>query len=98
MSSTNKTMNCILSDSERRRYLAWLHSPSVPAAGEEETVIAFKIAMDLHLPPTKVFKALRGIDGVSEEMVDKVEAYISEITNLSFVQMPDYQRISILAD
>ncbi len=77
-------MDCELTESERRNYLAWLHSPSVFSPDPNETILAFKIAAATGCVASKVLKALRAQPGLDPDLVARVEAFVSADPTLEF--------------
>lgn len=77
-------MDCSLSSSVKRQYEAWMHSPSVFSSIPSETILAFKISRELHLPPSKVLKALRGVTDLDPALLQAVERYVKENPTLDF--------------
>lgn len=81
-------MDCSLSVAERRSYAAWLHSPSVSSRTPEEGIIAFKIGKILGAPPSRILKALRGVEGVDPRLCAKVERLVADDPTLGFSGEP----------
>ncbi len=75
--------NSFTSD-ERRRFDAWLHSPTVFSSNTDELIIAFKMGGLLHHPASRVLKALRGLEGPDREMVQQVEDFVLNEPSLTF--------------
>ena len=90
-------MDCSLSIEDRRRYEAWLHSPSVFGPEPEELILAYKIARRLHAVPSKVLKALRGIDGVDSALVQRVEQFVADDPDLGFVGLSPKRRVGLVS-
>ena len=81
-------MDNSLTFGEKRRFDAWLHSPTVFSDSTDELIIAFKLGGLLQYPASRVLKALRGLDGPSREIVRQVEDYIQSEQSLSFSGKP----------
>jgi hypothetical protein len=81
-------MDNLLTSDERRRFDAWLYSPSVSSSNTDELIIAFKLGRQLHYPASRVLKALRGLDGLDREMVQQVEDFVLNEQSLSFTCEP----------
>ena len=81
-------MDNSLTFDERRRFDAWLHSPTVFSSNTDELIIAFKLGGLLHYPASKVLKVLRGVDGPDQEMVQQVEDFVMNEKSLSFTCEP----------
>ncbi len=79
-----------------RLFEVWRYSPSVYSSDRTELVLAFKIARLLHLPGSKVLKALRGVPGPTEEMVRRVELFVESDPTLVYVQDGDRRRIALV--
>ena len=77
-------MDNILTSNEKRRFDAWLHSPTVFSSNTDELIIAFKLGGLLRYPASKVLKALRGLDGLDREIVQKVEGFVLNEQSLTF--------------
>jgi hypothetical protein len=77
-------VDCELTDSERRRYDAWLHSPSVYSQFPEETILAYKIARLLHTIPSKTLRALRGGEPQDAALSSRIEAFVQAEPGISF--------------
>ena len=88
-------MDCSLSIEDRRRFEAWLHSPSVHGPDPEELILAYKIARTLHAVPSKVLKALRGAEGVQPELVERIEQFVADDPDLVFRGRPPQRRVSL---
>jgi len=81
-------MDISLTPEEERRFQAWRHSPSVFSSSVDELVIAYKLGKHLHYPPSRVLKALRGLEGLDREMIRQVEDYVNQDASLSFAGDP----------
>ena len=81
-------MDNSLTSDERRRFDAWLHSPTVSSSNTDELIIAFKLGGLLHYPASRVLKALRGLDGPDREMVQQVEDFVQNEQSLTFTSEP----------
>ena len=77
-------MDSLLTSDEKRRFDAWLHSPTVFSSNKNELIIAFKLGSLLRYPASRVLKALRGLDGLDREMVQKVEDFVLNEQSLTF--------------
>ncbi len=83
-------MDRSLTDTEKNNYVAWLHSPSVSSRTPDEGIIAFKLGCLLHVPPSRVLKALRGVPGVDPQLCRTVEEFVADDPTLHFVgEAPD---------
>jgi hypothetical protein len=91
-----KGMDCSLTIEDRRRYEAWLHSPSVYGPDPQELILAYKIARVLHAVPSKALKALRGVAGVDADLVERIEQFVADDANLSFVGQSPNRRVCLL--
>lgn len=80
---------------EKRRFDAWLHSPSVFGPDRVELILAFKIAHKLNAVPSKALKALRGIEGQNPDLVTLLEDYVSREPSLAFVGEAPQRRVSL---
>jgi hypothetical protein len=78
-------MDCALTPSQRRSYVAWLHSPSVFSSDPSETILAFKIAAATGCVASRVLRALRGESGLDPALVARVEAFVAADASLDFV-------------
>lgn len=88
-------MDCSLNADEKRRYLAWLHSPSVHGPDENELILAYKIARKFKAVPSKSLKALRGIEGVDPALVSKLERFVEEEPGLTFTHDASIRRVAL---
>ena len=88
-------MDCTLSADEERRYVAWLHSPSVHGPDRNELILAWKIARQTRAVPSRALKALRGVDGADPELVRRLEAYVEAEPGLTFVGEPPQRRAAL---
>jgi hypothetical protein len=79
-------MEIRMDEQEKRRYDAWIHSPTVSSSDPQEMIIAFKISRLLKLVPSKVLKALRGREGVDTQTISLVEAFVESEADLTYVQ------------
>ena len=77
-------MDNSLTPDERRRFDAWLFSPSVFSCNEDELIIAYKLGRLLNYPASKVLKALRGLEGLDRELVRRVEDFVCKEQSLAF--------------
>lgn len=90
-------MDSSLSIDEKRSYVAWLHSPSVSSRTLEEGIIAFKIGRILGAPPSRILKALRGVDGVDPRVREKVERFVADDPTLGFSGEPPLRLAGLVA-
>lgn len=88
-------MDCSLSDVEKPLYRVWLHSPSV-FGSETETILAYKIANEIHGIPSRVLKALRAQPGVDPELRRRVEEFVEHDETLVFVQLGPVRSIALV--
>lgn len=88
-------MDCSLSDVEKPLYRVWLHSPSVSGT-ETETILAFKIANQIHGIPSRVLKALRGDPRVDSGLRRQVEEFVENDETLVFVQAGPTRSIALV--
>ncbi len=77
-------MDDSLRDVEKLLYRVWLHSPSVSGT-RLETILAFKIANEIHGIPSRVLRALRAQPGVDPELLRRVEGFVENDESLTFV-------------
>lgn len=77
-------MDDSLSKVEKLLYRVWLHSPSV-SGSRIETILAYKIAKEIHGIPSRVLKALRAQPGVDAELLRRVEGFVANDESLTFV-------------
>lgn len=89
-------MNIEMTDEEKRRYDAWVHSPTVHSKDPHEMIIAFKISRRLNLVPSKVLKALRGRDGVDAETQRQVELFVENDDSLTYMQLAPDRLVSLV--
>jgi hypothetical protein len=89
-------MDASLTDTERRAYVAWLHSPSVYSEVEEETILAFKISRLLSTIPSRTLRVLRGVPGQDPQLVEQIEAYVASESTLEFVPHEERRRITVV--
>ncbi len=89
-------MDMKMSKEEKCRFDAWVHSPTVNSNDPYEMIIAFKIAKTLSLVPSKVLKALRGGQGPDPETIRRVEAFVENASNLTYVQSPPNRLIKLI--
>jgi len=82
--------------SERRRYEAWLNSPSSSTPHGDEMVIAFRLALLLDESPTKVIRSLRGQRGQPPAFVERMERIVSENRSIHFVQDGRMRRVAFV--
>jgi hypothetical protein len=88
-------MDCSLSDVEKPLYRVWLHSPSVSGT-ETETILAYKIAVEIHGIPSRVLKALRAQSGVDPELRRRVEEFVENDESLFFVHDGPVRSIALV--
>ncbi len=88
-------MDCSLSDVEKPLYRVWLHSPSV-FGSETETILAYKIANEIHGIPSRVLRALRAQPGVDPELRRRVEEFVENDETLVFVQLGPVRSIALV--
>jgi len=88
-------MDCSLTSSEKRRYEAWLHSPSVISPDFVETILAVKIAMKFHYAPTATLRALRGQERHDEKLTHVLEAFVTNDPSLAFRQDGPVRRVAL---
>jgi hypothetical protein len=88
-------MDASLTETERRAYVAWLHSPSVYSEVEEETILAFKISRQLGTIPSRTLRVLRGVPGQDEALVRKIQAFVESEPTLTFVPYEDRRRVTV---
>ncbi|MBW2290795.1 MAG: alpha/beta fold hydrolase [Deltaproteobacteria bacterium] len=88
-------MDCSLSDVEKPLYRVWLHSPSV-FGSETETILAYKIANEIHGIPSRVLKALRAQPGVDLELRQRVDEFVENDETLIFVQAGPRRSIALV--
>lgn len=81
-------MDNSLTFDERRRFDAWLYSPTVFSSNTDELIIAFKLGRLLQYPASRVLKALRGLAGLDQEMVQQVENFVLNEQTLNFTSEP----------
>jgi len=89
-------MDASLTDTERRAYVAWLHSPSVYSEVEEETILAFKISRHLGTIPSRTLRVLRGTPGQDPELVEQIEAYVASESTLEFIPYEGRRRVAVV--
>jgi hypothetical protein len=77
-------MDCELDDTHAPLYRVWLHSPSVFGT-KTETILAYKIALEVKGIPSRVLKALRAQPGVDPVLLGRVEAFVKSDPTLRFV-------------
>lgn len=90
-------MDCSLNVEEKRSYAAWLHSPSVSSRTPGEGIIAFKIGRILGAPPSRILKALRGVDGVDPRVRETVERFVADDPTLGFSGEPPLRLVGLVA-
>ena len=71
-------MDYDFSESDERRYIAWLYSPTVFSDTPGETILAYKISKIFHMSPSGTLRALRGIPGQNPDIVQKVEEFVAK--------------------
>jgi hypothetical protein len=81
-------MDNSLTPDEKCRFDAWVHSPTVFSSNTDELIIAFKLGNLLHYPASRVLKALRGLEGLDQEMVQRVEDVVMQEQSLIFTREP----------
>jgi len=77
-------MDNSLTADEKRRFDAWVHSPTVYSSDVDELIVAFKLGSLLRHPASRVLKALRGLQGLDREMVFQVEDFVLNEQSLAF--------------
>lgn len=88
-------MDSELTQQQKRRFDAWLHSPSVFGPDPVELILAFKIAHHFNAVPSKALKVLRGIPGQDPALVEQLEAYVAGESSLLFSGEPPQRRIGL---
>lgn len=89
-------MDATLDAHEKSLYAGWIHSPSVASKDPVEMILAFKIGRLLNYPGSRVLKVLRAQSGLDPEMVERVEAFVAEESNLAFEWEGEVRRIRIV--
>lgn len=88
-------MDCSLSADEERRFVAWLHSPSVYGPDREELILAWKIARQCKAVPSRALRALRGAAGADPELAARLERFVEQEPGLTFVAEPPQRRVAL---
>jgi hypothetical protein len=88
-------MDNSLTPDERRRFHAWVYSPSVSSSNRDELIIAFKLSKILSYPGSRVLKALRGIPGLDAAMVRTVEDFVMNDASLAFTGEPPARMVRL---
>ncbi len=88
-------MDNSLTPDEKRRFDAWRFSPSVYSANVDELIIAYKLGRMLRYPASKVLKALRGLEGLDRDMVQRVEDFVLKEQSLAFTGEPPARLVKL---
>ena len=89
-------MDCSLNADEERRYVAWLHSPSVHGPDQNELILAWKIAKKFNAVPSRALKALRGREGADPALVSLLSDFVEAEPNLKFVGSAPERRVTLV--
>lgn len=89
-------MDAFLDETEKRGYVAWVHSPSVHSSDPVETILAYKMSKLLDLPGSRVLKALRRRPGVDPEIVRRVEDFVRNDSTLAFADEGETRRLHLI--
>jgi len=89
-------MDCSLTPDEKARYEVWMHSPSVFTSHPSETILAFKIALELRCSPSEVLKALRNKPVRDDRVPPLVEELVANDPTLAFDDEGATRRIIIV--
>jgi hypothetical protein len=87
-------VDCSLNEIDRPLYRVWLHSPSV-FGGETETILAYKIAKEIHAIPSRVLKALRGLPEVDPALQRRVDDFVENDDSLTYAEGDTARRIAL---
>jgi hypothetical protein len=82
-------MDLELSGHDKRIYEVWLRSPSVFSCDPSETILAFKIGMEIGFPASRVLKALRAQPGLDEALMRAVDDFVAQDPSLGFTREGD---------
>ena len=86
-------MDCSLTPSQKARYEVWMHSPSVFTSHPTETILAFKISLELGCSPSEVLKALRNKPVRDGRVPPMVEEFVANDPTLTFDDEGQARRI-----
>lgn len=89
-------MDNLLTPDEKRRFTAWVYSPSVFSSHRDELIIAFKLSKILHYPASRVLKALRGMPGLDQGMMHSVEDFVQSDASLVFTGEPPSRLVKLV--
>jgi hypothetical protein len=81
-------MDNSLTPDEKRRFGAWRYSPSVFSTSTDELIVAYKLGKLLRYPPSRVLKALRGLQGLDAAMSQAVDETVAQDSSLTFTGEP----------
>jgi len=80
-------------DADRDAYREWLQSPSISTADSTEMVIAWNLAAQLGLHPTRVLRSLRRHRGYLAGEMEAVTAAVEADPDLEFRKAGDSRRV-----
>jgi hypothetical protein len=89
-------MDCSLTPDQKARYDVWMHSPSVFTSYPTETILAFKISIELVCSPSEVLKALRKKPVRDERVPPLVEDFVANDPSLAFDDTGSARRIILV--
>jgi len=89
-------MDCSLTPAQEARYDVWMHSPSVFTSHPTETILAFKISLELGCSPSEVLKALRNKPVRDERVPPLVEELVANDPSLGFDHEGPARRIVLV--
>lgn len=90
-------LDCVFTETEEHRYIAWLYSPSVFTDTPSETMLAYKISKLLKINPTSTLRILRGMPDQNPDWVAIIENFVAANASVSFTGKPP-KRLIVLTD